>query len=165
MKPTFTSITGERQGIIASMLRSSYAELLEMDSFWQSECANWEQYDKEVFTNPETVGFSIFLTRVDGDIVGFASWDPRQRPEYGIIGHNCVLPDFRGRGLGKIQISEVLRRLRVLGIRMVKVSTNDHSFFVPAQRMYAACGFHEVGRKPCARNPKMTFIEYENELR
>jgi len=161
MKITFTSVTGEKEGTVAGMLRRSYAELLATDPIWQSERANWEQYDKNIFDNPETVGFSIFLTRVDGDIVGFASWDPRQSPEYGIIGHNCVLPEFRGRGLGKIQIAEVLRRLQVLGIRNARVSTNEHPFFLPAQRMYAACGFREVRRQTWVRNPNTTMIEYE----
>ena len=44
------------------------------------------------------------LWRVGGRIAGFGSWDPRQAPDYGIIGHNCVLPEFRGEGLGKQQI-------------------------------------------------------------
>jgi len=164
MKPAFTSIAGVEEGIVACMLRNSYAKLLETDPFWQSECANWEQYDKEVFTNPETVGASILLTRVDGKIAGFASWDPRQFPEYGIIGHNCVLPDFRGRGLGKMQITEVLRRLQVLGIRTVKVSTNDHPFFLPAHQMYTACGFHEVQRKPWEQDRDNMIIYYELDL-
>ena len=164
MKPTFTSIAGEAEGLIACMLHSSYAKLLETDPFWQSEYTIWEKYDKEVFRNPETVGASIFLTRVDGDIIGFASWDPQQCPEYGLIGHNCLLPDFRGMGLGKIQLAEVLRRLQVLGIRTAKVSTNDHPFFVPAQRMYKACGFHEVQRKPWARDRNTMMIYYELDL-
>jgi len=164
VKITFTSIAGEKEGTIARLLQKSYAALLATDPIWQSECANWEQYDKEVFDNPETVGSCIFLTRLDGDIVGFASWDPRQCPEYGIIGHNCVLPEFRGRGFGKYQIDEVLRRLRALGTRKANVSTNDHPFFLPAQRMYMACGFREVRRQASARDHNTMSIEYEKCL-
>ncbi|MDX9971402.1 MAG: GNAT family N-acetyltransferase [FCB group bacterium] len=159
-----TSISGERRGLVARLLRESYAELLASNSLWKSEIDNWETYDRDVFNCPETVGFSLFLTRLDGCIAGFASWDLRQRPEYGVIGHNCILPEFRGQGLGKLQIVEVLRRLQTLGIRTAKVSTNDHPFFVPAQRMYTACGFREMRRIPWAGNPSAMIIEYEMAL-
>lgn len=160
----FTPITGEKPGLIAGLLGESYAELLKSDPLWESEIVNWEQYDHDVFAYPDTVGNSLFVTRLSGRIVGFASWDPRQRPEYGIVGHNCVLPEYRGRGLGKIQVAEVLRRFQSLAIKTAKVSTNDLPFFIPAQRMYAACGFREVRRIPWAGDPSTMLIEYEKAL-
>ncbi len=164
MEPAFTPITGEKQGTIACILQRSYAELLATEPFWQSECAGWDQYDKDVFTYPLTIGASLFLTRVDGHIIGFASWDRRRQPECGIIGHNCILPEFRGRGFGRLQIAEVLRQFQVLGIRRATVTTNDHPYFMPAQRMYAACGFREIRRRPWENNPTMMLIEYEKGL-
>jgi hypothetical protein len=55
---------------------------------WKPEQHTWEQYDHEVYRHPETVGACIFLSRLNGIIVGFGSWDPRQTPRYGIVGHN-----------------------------------------------------------------------------
>lgn len=95
---------------------------------------------------------------------GFGSYDPRGKPEYGVIGHNCILPEFRGKGLGKQQIQEIFRRFQTIGIRTAKVSTNDHPFFVPAQWMYTASGFREVRRIPWDRNPRLSLIEYEKEI-
>jgi len=71
--------------------------------------AKWEQSDREVFEHPETVGSCVFLSWVDDQLVGLGSYNPSQKPEFGAVGHYCILPEFRGRGLGKPQILEVLR--------------------------------------------------------
>ncbi|MEN6335785.1 MAG: GNAT family N-acetyltransferase [Phycisphaerales bacterium] len=161
----FASPLNETPGVIASLLKRSYAALVASEpSLWRGEQVRWEQYDREVFQQPETVGASVFLTRLDGSIVGFASWDPRQRPQRGIVGHNCILPEFRGRGFGREQIREVLRRFENMGIQTALVTTCDHPFFVPARRMYQACGFHEVRRVPWDRDPGRKIIEYERQV-
>ena len=165
MNLEFVPLTNQDPGTIASLLRASYADLLERDSRWESEQESWEEYDREVFAHPDTVGACLFLTQVGGQIVGFGSWDPRQRPRYGIVGHNCILPEFRGQGFGKQQIWEILRRFRALGIQTAHASTCDHPFFLPAQRMYIACGFREVRRTPWDRDRNHTMIEYEIDIR
>ena len=164
MNPDFATIFDQKPGSIATMLRACYAPLLTRDSQWESEQEKWEEYDRQIFRHLKTVGACIFLTRFDGHVAGFGSWDPRQRPAFGIVGHNCILPEFRGNGLGKQQIQEILRRFHRLGIKTAKASTLDHSFFIPAQRMYAACGFREVRRIPWMRDPRRTTIEYEKDL-
>jgi GNAT superfamily N-acetyltransferase len=164
MDAEFLSIEGKKPGIITSLLRRSYAELLEVDKRWLHEQVHWDEYDRLVFSNPGTMGACLFLTLFKGNLAGFGSWDPRQYPEYGIVGHNCILPKFRGKGLGRQQTLEILRRLRMLGIRMVKASTIDHPFFIPAQRTYRACGFRELRRIPWDRDPKEILIEYERDM-
>ncbi len=164
MKPELAGIESEKPGAIAQLLRTSYAALLKGDPRWQQEPARWDEYDREVFAHPETVGACLFLTRVDGYTVGFASWDPRSRPEYGIVGHNCILPEFRGRGLGRRQIEEILQRFRGLEIRTARVMTASHPFFLPAQRMCVACGFREVRRTPWELDPSVSRIDYEMDL-
>ncbi len=165
MNIEFTSPLDEKRGAIASLLKRSYAALVKSaPSLWKPEEINWEQYDDDVFRQPQTIGACIFLTLAEGQTAGFASWDPRQRPQVGIIGHNCILPECRGRGLGRRQIQEILRRFCEMEIEKAKVSTNDHPFFVPAQHMYEACGFREVGRIPWNRDPKQSLIEYAKEI-
>lgn len=165
MNVEFTTALDQKQGAIAALLKQAYAELIASDpSLWEPERESWEQYDDEVFGQPQTVGACIFLTRLDSHIVGFGSWDPRQRPRFGIVGHNCILPEFRGRGLGKKQIREILRRFREMTIETVRVSTLDHPFFLPARRTYEACGFREVRRIPWDRDAARKMIEYEQEI-
>jgi GNAT superfamily N-acetyltransferase len=161
----FTPPHAAGPGVLAATLKLVYAPLVESyPETWGREQAGWEEFDREVFQNPRTVGACTFLTWLDNRLVGFGSYDPRQRPRFGIIGHNCILPEFRGRGFGAAQVRKILRRFRTLGIRVARVTTGGHPFFVPAQRMYLACGFREVRCVPWPRDPQQRIIEYEREI-
>mgnify|MGYP003592986894 CR=1 FL=1 len=165
MKLRFTSPHEQQPGAIASLLKRSYANLAESDpKRWAPEIMKWEDFDAEVFQHPDTIGSCVFLSWFGDQLVGFGSYDPRQQPAFGVVGHNCILPEFRGRGFGEEQILEILRRLQSRGIRKAKVSTGAHPFFVPAQRMYIACGFRETRRVPSDIDPSESVIEYEMEL-
>lgn len=165
MNLKFTSPHDQEPGMIASMLRKSYADLLESDQVhWGPEAPKWEQFDGEVFEHPDTVGSCVFLSWAGNQLVGFGSHDPRQEPECGIVGHNCILPEFRSRGFGKQQIFEILRRFQARGIRTAKTRTLAGTWHIPAQRMYTACGFQETGRHPWDGDQSQTVIEYEKRL-
>ena len=168
MKPIglrFTPLHSAESGVLASMLKRVYEPLVEAyPETWGLEQAEWEEFDHQAFQNPGTIGACSFMTWVDDQLAGFGSYDPRQKPRFGILGHHCVLPEFRGRGYGTAQVREILRRFRSLGIRVARVSTGGHPFFVPAQRMYLACGFREVRCVPWPRDPQQRIIEYEREI-
>ena len=161
----FESIAQHKSGILTSLLVESYGELLSSgEHFWQDEKANWVKFDREVFDNPTTVGQCVFLTRFNAELVGFSSFDPRNGPSFGVIGHNCILPTFRGQGFGKDQIRETLRRMEMRSIKKVVVSTSEHPFFTPAQRMYRSLGFKESKRSPGHPQLGYQIIEYEMDL-
>lgn len=165
MELTYTSSFEAKPGIIAWLLNQSYVQLVNAEpEIWGREKANWEESDRNVFKNPDTIGACTFLSWYRANILGFFSFDPRPRPAYGIVGHNCILPEYRKQGFGKQQIREVLRKLGQLGIRQARVSTNDDLFFLPAQRMYVACGFVEMKRVPWDRDQRQNIIHYVKEL-
>ena len=165
MELKYSSPFEREPGTIAGLLNQSYATLVEAEpELWEPEKSNWAQTDRDVFDHPNTVGACTFLSWVDADLVGFFSFDPRPLPEYGVIGHNCIRPEFRGRGFGKQQILEAILQLRERGAPWAKVSTHDHPFFIPAQRMYIACGFREARRIPWDRDPEQRLIHYEMEI-
>jgi len=90
MKLRFTSPFECEPGIVAWLLKRSYEELVASDpDTWECEIENWEQSDRDVFENPETVGAGTFLSWAEADLVGFFCFDPRPQPEYSMIGHNC----------------------------------------------------------------------------
>lgn len=160
----FTAVGRHGPGVIADLLGRSYAQMLAEDpEHWGPERANWAEFDRQVFENPDTIGRCVFVTCVDGEPVGLASFDPRQKP-VGIVGHNCIVPEFRGRGLGRAQIQEVLRQLRERGFARAVVSTGQQEFFAPARRMYESCGFRETGRPAGGPNPAYELVEYELEM-
>lgn len=161
----FTTPHSEVPGVVASLLEQSYAELLASDAeHWAPEVAKWAEFDRDVFEHPDTVGSCVFLSWSGSRLVGFGSFDPRGEGGAGIVGHNCILPEFRGRGFGKQQLLEILRRLRARGMRCARTSTLAGEWHIPAQRMYASCGFRETGRHPWDGDPSQTVIEYEVEL-
>jgi GNAT superfamily N-acetyltransferase len=162
MKIRFMVSRINEAGIFASMLKRVYTPLIESyPDTWGLEQVEWEEFDHRVFRNMETIGSCVFLTRSGNKLVGFGSYDPRPRPQFGIIGHNCVLPEFQGQGIGSAQVREIIRRFQSLGIRLARVSTGDHPFFAPARKMYIACGFREINRVPWPRDPGQKIIEYE----
>ena len=132
---------------------------------WSNEEAGWERFDRDVYEDPDSIGECTFLSWLDEKLIGFASYDPRQWPSIGIIGHNGILPEFQGLGFGKQQIAEILRRFRKMGFKRAKVSTLDHPFFVPAQKMYLSCGFCVKRWIPWEGDHKYRLIEYEKELK
>jgi len=137
----FNEIVKFEPGIISDLLFKSYAEILDEDLQEQ-----FLQFDREVFEKPETIGACTFITTLGREIIGMASYDPRQAPELGIIGHNCILPENQGYGYGKLQILETIRRLKFRHVDRIVAMTSEHPFFRPACRMYLSCGFYEVKR-------------------
>jgi len=165
MNIRFSSPLKYDRGLIANLLEETYRELvLSNPRVWKQEEKKWKEFDKEIFEYPDSIGRCVFLTLLERQIAGFGSYDPRHGPEFGIVGHNCILPEFRGRGYGKQQLSEILRRLQSLSIKKAKATTGSHPFFIPAQRMYSSCGFIEVGRGPWAGDPSQEIIEFEKRI-
>src|SRR3989339_1231936 len=144
----FEPVKKYEEGIIFSLLSQSWKKL------WNDELEEKiKQFDQEVFKNPDTVGVCVFISTLNGKPIGMASWDPRQWPELGIIGYNCILPKFQDKGFGKAQINEVLERLKRGGFKRAFVKTGEHPFFSSAQKTYTACGFKEIKRHPTGDQP------------
>lgn len=65
-------------------------------------------------------------------------------PERAEIKRMRVLPDYQGKGLGQIILSELEARARVLGYTTLHLDTSILQ--LPAQKLYERNGFREVGR-------------------
>ncbi len=156
---TFTLVTNHHPGTIFSLLSQSYAPIRNDELEEKMRRA-----DRETFDNPDTVGACTFITCLDGQPIGMASYDPRPGPELAIIGHNCILPNHQGRGFGRRQIAEILRRLKARHFAKVTVTTSDHPFFISAQKMYQACGFRQLRHFHQSPDSECQTIEYEIEL-
>lgn len=153
---TFEPIIKYEKGIIFTLLSQSFSEVSD-----EKLEEIMRQYDNEVFENPDTVGACVFVSMFNDSITGMASWDPRQGPEHGIIGWDCILPEYQGKGFGKAQMFEVLRRLKQEGFQKAFVRTGEHPFFIRAQKMYLACGFQEIKRYSTGDQPGYGTIEYQ----
>lgn len=158
---TFVDASKFKRGFFFEAIKESYGDLISSGSEnWKGEIDKWRQLDTTIFNNPDTIGKCVFVTKEDGIPVGFASYNPIT----GEVGQNCVLPKYRGRGLGRLQIKKVLEILKEKGLKKVIVTTSEHPFFSPAQKVYRSLGFKEVARREGGPEPKYKLIDYKKIL-
>jgi GNAT superfamily N-acetyltransferase len=128
-------------GVVYAILAECYADVL--DAPLQDSL---RQFDLTITAFPDTVGACSLISTVNDETVGFCSYDPRQGPEIGIVGHNGILPPFQRRGYGTQQILEIVRVLALRRFARVIVTTSEDPFFLPARKMYEKCGFRRSVR-------------------
>lgn len=136
---TIAHITGAAFGPM-SMERMSedfFGEPLS-ESGWQANKS------AEVAEEARSGAYQFIIAELDGKPVGYASWSHDEKRNLTTVGHNAVLPEYQGRGIGSTLQQEILRRFQEAGYKRWKVTTLAHDY--PAQRIYEKMGFEEVGR-------------------
>lgn len=155
----FEPVAKYEKGIVFSLLQQSCVEV--WNDAWEDAT---RRYEGEIFKKTKRAGASVFISTLNDKPIGMACWEPIQGDDFAIIGDNCILPEYRGKGFGRAQIKEILKRLRNQRYKKVIVKTGDHPFFAAADKMYLACGFHEVRRNESSSDPRFGSIEYEVKL-
>ena len=149
-------------GTLYDLLRESYAGLLEAKPAWAATYeARWREFEDQVFAHPDAIGRRMLVSCLEGNPIGFVSWDPRRLPEEGRIGQNCIVPRHRRQGYGGAQIRAAVSILKNGGARRIIVETDSHPFFAPARKMYVACSFREVSRTPSEAFGGIELVRYE----
>ncbi len=141
MEIEFVRFTAFSRGIMLDILRDAYAFDERNAACWEE---NWKESDDFFFDNPEIADKYGFITCFHGTPIGFICWDPRNRPEYVEIGHNGIRSAYKGRGYGKMQLAEAVRRIRTYdGLKEIRVTTNAN---LVAPKNYESAGFRLVKR-------------------
>lgn len=139
---TFTPPKTHRRGTVFSLLQRAWAPI------WNRELeAKIRDYDEEVYDYPYTVGACAFITCLNNEPIGMASYDPTQAPELVVIGWNCIVPEHQNKMYGRKQIQELLRIFRMKGYQVASATTSEESFYLPAKQMYHLCNFIEHEKK------------------
>ena len=139
----FRKITDFPRGTLYSILADAYSFDERNRRIWD---ADWKETDDFFYDNPEIAGKYGLVTCLDGEPIGFVTWDPRHRPEYVEIGHNGIREKYKGRGYGRLQLQEALRRIKEYdGLKRIIVGTNSN---LVAPRNYKSAGFVLYDRKP-----------------
>ncbi|MBR3929924.1 MAG: GNAT family N-acetyltransferase [Clostridia bacterium] len=150
------------RGTLIKQLSDAYS----FDQRWEKLfSAQWAQYDDFFFDNEKVLAACGFVTCLDGKPIGHISWDPRNAPKYVIIGHNCILTKFKGKGFGKKQLSEAVRRIKErLNPQKIIVSTNANLI---ARYNYESVGFELVRREENKDESAFSgdYLYYEMKLR
>ena len=133
---TFRNISDFNRGILYRLLADAYS----FDNRWRECCdKDWIAFDHFFFDNLDIADKYGFITALDGEPIGHISWDPRHRPDYVEIGHNCIASEYKGNGYGKRQLMEAIDRIRQYdGLKKIIVCTNSN---LVAPRNYESAGF------------------------
>lgn len=158
----FKKISDFPKGTLYSQLVDAYSFNNDCKKNWNSM---WKEYDDFFYSNLDSIADKYgFITVVDGVIVGHISWDPRNQPDYVTIGHNCIITDFKGRGYGKIQLQEAIRRIKEYNVEKIVVTTNEIT--LSAQRNYESVGFVKIAERKNKETPFAgNYINYEMVLK
>jgi ribosomal protein S18 acetylase RimI-like enzyme len=92
-------------------------------------------------------GYPHLVALEQGNVVGWCDVTPAGRPTMrhgGILGM-ALLPEWRGRGLGRRLIGQALEAARKFGFLRVELTVRDDN--VRAQALYRRVGFAVEGRK------------------
>ena len=131
------------RGTMYDILRDAYSFDSRNKQIWDR---NWKESDDFFYDHPDIADKYGLVSCLDGNPIGFVTWDPRNRPEYVEIGHNGIREQYKGRGYGRLQLEEAIRRIRTYeGLKRIIVCTNSHLI---APKNYEAAGFVLCDRKP-----------------
>lgn len=160
MKPKveFKKFSDFPRGTMYDILVDAYAFDPRNRQIWDS---NWKESDDFFYDHPEIADQYGLITCLQGEPIGFVTWDPRNRPAYVEIGHNGIREKYKGRGYGHLQLEEALRRIRTYeGLKRIIVCTNSS---LVAPRNYESVGFVLYDRKPNETESSFTgdYLWYE----
>ena len=156
----FKTIEHFKPGLFQEITKKCYEPLFQYFPDKKAEFhQQWENSDKETFDNPDTIGKCVFVSCINEKPIGFASWDPRQKP-LGIIGQNCILPEYQGKGFGKQLINEFILTCKKEGTLRIILETDAECNY----GFYENLGFNHIAsfgsplQKEFSRNSGETFI-------
>ena len=118
-------------------------------------------WDDDVYAIEETYlnnQGEFLIGEWDGIFVAMGAFR-RTSPERAEIKRMRVHPDYQGRGLGQIILSELEDRARVMGYTTLHLDTSILQ--VPARKLYEKNGYREVGRD---KYQDLEVILYEKQL-
>lgn len=158
----FKRISEFQKGTLYNQLEDAYSYDSNNKTYWNSM---WKDYDEFFYSNLKNIADKYgFITVVNGIPVGHISWDPRNIPDYVKIGHNCIISEYKGKGYGKIQLQEAIRRIKKYDVKKIIVTTNE--FLIPAQKNYESVGFVKLNERDNQDTPLVgKYIDYEMILK
>ena len=157
----FKPLTDYQPGQIQELIKKCYSELFDYSPNEKNRLyRQWENEDNLAYKNINTIGRNILFSCIENNTIGYFSWDNRQFPN-GIVGQNCILPNYRGHGYGTRQIEKIIEIFKIENFKTLTVKTGEHQFFIPAQKIYEKCGFKIKEKR---KGEIFNIIEYILEL-
>jgi RimJ/RimL family protein N-acetyltransferase len=161
MELTYHKVSEFERGLLYKLLIDAYS----CDNRWRERFEkDWKEFDDFFFDNLEIADQYGFVTVLGDRPIGHISWDPRNRPEYVEIGHNCIATEFKGNGYGKSQLSEALHRIcEYPDVKKIIVHTNGN---LVAPHNYESVGFRQFNSRKCEEKDSFMgdYLDYQIQL-
>ena len=129
--------------------RLSVREIVSSTAFFsESEVDVAEELVAERLAKGEESGyFFVFAESEHGRVLGYACYGPTPCTVstfdlYWVAVHDSM----RGRGLGKVLLSEVEKRLKGMGGGKLIAETSSRTQYAPTHHFYLSCGFTQEAR-------------------
>jgi hypothetical protein len=91
----FKKLTDFPRGTMYNILQDALSYDVRNMEIWEY---NWKESDDFFYDNPEIAEKYGMVTCIDGEPIGFVTWDPRNMPEYVEIGHNGIREKYKRQG-------------------------------------------------------------------
>jgi ribosomal protein S18 acetylase RimI-like enzyme len=124
------------------------------------------EYWRRHITAPEKA--CLLVATLEGKIVGFASAGPVKNKLHFTVGHDgelyklYLLPDWRGRGIGKQLFAACVQQLQVHGFKTMLIQSIREN--KKASRFYEKEGARVLGEQACLVDATVTEIFYSFKL-
>ena len=92
----------------------------------------------------------IVATDAQGGVLGYAyvsAWRPRSAYRFSVENSIYVAPEAKGRGVGRVLLTELIARCTAQGFRLIVAVIGD-SDNAASISLHAACGFKPAGMLP-----------------
>jgi hypothetical protein len=112
------------RGTMYDILQDAYSFDSRNKQIWDM---NWKESDDFFYDNPEIAEKFGLVSCIDGEPIGFVTWDPRNRPKYVDIGHNGIREKYKRQEYGHRQQEEAVCRIKEYeGLKRIIVCTADN---------------------------------------
>ena len=131
----------QQWAIIYDEFKSQMGEEL-YDMFYEGDPLKKKEEDVRANANDFE---HCLVTEVDGKVVAFAHFRTEKinGELVGVLGHNAVNSDYKGRGIAGKQYAAIFEKMKELGCIAVKVQTGLDDAHAPARRAYEKAGFEK----------------------
>jgi len=105
---------------------------------------DWRKSQKEVVEkvcNDEKITTCVVEVEVDGEVVGFVSYELNDDSKIGEIQLIAVHPDYQNCGIGTELNLFALQKLKENGMKLAVVGTGGDDGHAPARRSYEKAGY------------------------
>ncbi len=104
--------------------------------------SDWRKSQKEVVEkvcNDEKI--ITCVVEVDGEVVGFVSYELNDKSKIGEVQLLAVHPDYQNQGIGTALNLYALQKLKESGMKLAVVGTGGDDGHAPARRSYEKAGY------------------------